>query len=165
MFQSEPLPYILRGKLYIERHTNNLYLPLLVCRYDLDACDIQEKFPENFTVTLNVAMSTEEDVSAKNQSHPWDNFSTKGLNPNILFTSKEEQATTLHKFGKNSPWFFTSLFCYLTEHLLFRPRRERKWFEHFIFIEPSCSESTLTSKETPSNWSKTACSTYSSRWG
>uniref|UniRef100_A0A4W3I012 Cyclin G associated kinase n=1 Tax=Callorhinchus milii TaxID=7868 RepID=A0A4W3I012_CALMI len=67
-------------------------------KYDLDACDIQEKYPDLFQVTLEVEVEPRDKVSSK--VPPWENFVTKGLNPKILFSSREEQQEMLSKFGK-----------------------------------------------------------------
>ncbi|KAM3846994.1 cyclin-G-associated kinase isoform 3-T3 [Vipera latastei] len=67
-------------------------------KYDLDACDIQEKYPDLFQVNLEV------EVEPRNkpimERVPWDNLNMKGLNPKILFSSREEQQEILSKFGK-----------------------------------------------------------------
>uniref|UniRef100_A0A2D4F1Q8 Cyclin-G-associated kinase n=1 Tax=Micrurus corallinus TaxID=54390 RepID=A0A2D4F1Q8_MICCO len=67
-------------------------------KYDLDACDIQEKYPDLFQVNLEV------EVGPRNkpivERAPWDNLNIKGLNPKILFSSREEQQEILSKFGK-----------------------------------------------------------------
>uniref|UniRef100_A0A8C6VKR9 Cyclin-G-associated kinase n=1 Tax=Naja naja TaxID=35670 RepID=A0A8C6VKR9_NAJNA len=67
-------------------------------KYDLDACDIQEKYPDLFQVNLEV------EVEPRNkpivERAPWDNLNIKGLNPKILFSSREEQQEILTKFGK-----------------------------------------------------------------
>ncbi|XP_062905278.1 cyclin-G-associated kinase isoform X2 [Mobula hypostoma] len=67
-------------------------------KYDLDACDIQEKYPDLFQVTLEVEVEPQENSRSNNP--PWENFMTKGLNPKILFSSREEQQEMLSKFGK-----------------------------------------------------------------
>ncbi|XP_036454144.1 cyclin-G-associated kinase isoform X3 [Colossoma macropomum] len=67
-------------------------------KYDLDACDIQEKYPDLFQVNLDVEVEPRDRPS--NKSPPWENFSTKGLNPKILFSSRDEQQEILAKFGK-----------------------------------------------------------------
>ncbi|KAL2091875.1 hypothetical protein ACEWY4_011673 [Coilia grayii] len=67
-------------------------------KYDLDACDIQEKYPDLFQVNLNVEVEPQDRPS--NKSPPWENFATKGLNPKILFSSRDEQQEILSKFGK-----------------------------------------------------------------
>ena len=67
-------------------------------RYDLDACDIQEKYPDLFQVNLDVEVEPRDRPSAK--TPPWEGFQTKGLNPKILFSSRDEQQEILSKFGK-----------------------------------------------------------------
>lgn len=69
-------------------------------RYDLDACDIQEKYPEGFTVTLHVEVH--DDSGGRASNDVWEGFSTKSLNPNILFSSNEEKQEVLQKFGECS---------------------------------------------------------------
>lgn len=63
----------------------------------MDACDIQEKYPDLFQVNLNVEVEPQDRPS--NKSPPWENFATKGLNPKILFSSRDEQQEILSKFG------------------------------------------------------------------
>ncbi|XP_020860932.1 LOW QUALITY PROTEIN: cyclin-G-associated kinase [Phascolarctos cinereus] len=67
-------------------------------KYDLDACDIQEKYPDLFQVNLEVEVEPRDRPSL--ETPPWDNLNMKGLNPKILFSSREEQQDILSKFGK-----------------------------------------------------------------
>ncbi|CAJ1069180.1 cyclin-G-associated kinase isoform X2 [Xyrichtys novacula] len=67
-------------------------------KYDLDACDIQEKYPDLFQVNLDIEVEPRDRPSAK--TPPWESFQTKGLNPKILFSSRDEQQEILSKFGK-----------------------------------------------------------------
>ncbi|KAM3611790.1 uncharacterized protein V6R79_024258 [Siganus canaliculatus] len=67
-------------------------------KYDLDACDIQEKYPDLFQVNLDIEVEPRDRPSTK--SPPWESFQTKGLNPKILFSSRDEQQEILSKFGK-----------------------------------------------------------------
>ncbi|NP_001016350.2 cyclin-G-associated kinase [Xenopus tropicalis] len=67
-------------------------------KYDLDACDIQEKYPDLFQVNLEVEVSSRDKQATS--SPPWENINTKRLNPKILFSSREEQQEMLSKFGK-----------------------------------------------------------------
>uniref|UniRef100_A0A669B2R6 Cyclin-G-associated kinase n=1 Tax=Oreochromis niloticus TaxID=8128 RepID=A0A669B2R6_ORENI len=67
-------------------------------KYDLDACDIQEKYPDLFQVNLDIEVEPRERPSTK--TPPWEGFQTKGLNPKILFSSRDEQQEILSKFGK-----------------------------------------------------------------
>lgn len=67
-------------------------------RYDLDACDIQEKYPDLFQVNLDIEVDPRDKPSTK--TPPWEGFQTKGLNPKILFSSRDEQQEILSKFGR-----------------------------------------------------------------
>ncbi|XP_072475847.1 cyclin-G-associated kinase isoform X4 [Notamacropus eugenii] len=67
-------------------------------KYDLDACDIQEKYPDLFQVNLEVEVEPRDRPSL--ETPPWDNLNMRGLNPKILFSSREEQQDILSKFGK-----------------------------------------------------------------
>ncbi|NWX33258.1 GAK kinase, partial [Notiomystis cincta] len=67
-------------------------------KYDLDACDIQEKYPDLFQVNLEVEVEPRDRPSCVQP--PWDNMNIKGLNPKILFSTREEQQEILSKFGK-----------------------------------------------------------------
>ncbi|XP_077126350.1 cyclin-G-associated kinase [Ranitomeya variabilis] len=67
-------------------------------KYDLDACDIQEKYPDLFQVNLEVEVSPRDRPA--NITPPWENLNTKRLTPKILFSSREEQQEMLSKFGK-----------------------------------------------------------------
>lgn len=71
---------------------------LFTCRYDLDACDIQEKYPDLFQVNLEVEVEPRDRPSR--DVPPWENTSLRGLNPKILFSNREEQQDILSKFGK-----------------------------------------------------------------
>ncbi|XP_012974068.1 cyclin-G-associated kinase isoform X3 [Mesocricetus auratus] len=65
-------------------------------KYDLDACDIQEKYPDLFQVNLEVEVEPRDRPSR--EAPPWENSSLRGLNPKILFSSREEQQDILSKF-------------------------------------------------------------------
>ncbi|XP_069092802.1 cyclin-G-associated kinase [Pleurodeles waltl] len=67
-------------------------------KYDLDACDIQEKYPDLFQVNLEVEVEPRDRPNS--DSLPWENINTKGLNPKILFSGRDEQQEILSKFGK-----------------------------------------------------------------
>ncbi|XP_072261115.1 cyclin-G-associated kinase isoform X2 [Pyxicephalus adspersus] len=67
-------------------------------KYDLDACDIQEKYPDLFQVNLEVEVSSRDRTA--NVTPPWENLNTKRLTPKILFSCREEQQEILSKFGK-----------------------------------------------------------------
>ncbi|XP_010113826.1 PREDICTED: cyclin-G-associated kinase [Chlamydotis macqueenii] len=70
-------------------------------KYDLDACDIQEKYPDLFQVNLEVEVESRDRPSC--EQPPWDNMNIKGLNPKILFSTREEQQEILSKFEGRSP--------------------------------------------------------------
>nr|XP_010307068.1 PREDICTED: cyclin-G-associated kinase [Balearica regulorum gibbericeps] len=70
-------------------------------KYDLDACDIQEKYPDLFQVNLEVEVEPRDRPSC--EQPPWDNMNIKGLNPKILFSTREEQQEILSKFEGKSP--------------------------------------------------------------
>ncbi|ELK24416.1 Cyclin-G-associated kinase [Myotis davidii] len=65
-------------------------------KYDLDACDIQEKYPDLFQVSLEVEVEPRDRPSR--EAPPWESSSMRGLNPKILFSSREEQQDVLSKF-------------------------------------------------------------------
>ncbi|XP_032488328.1 cyclin-G-associated kinase isoform X3 [Phocoena sinus] len=67
-------------------------------KYDLDACDIQEKYPDLFQVNLEVEVEPRDRPG--HEAPPWETASMRGLNPKILFSSREEQQDILSKFGK-----------------------------------------------------------------
>ncbi|NWW49860.1 GAK kinase, partial [Pedionomus torquatus] len=67
-------------------------------KYDLDACDIQEKYPDLFQVNLEVEVEPRDRPTC--EQPPWDNMNIRGLNPKILFSTREEQQEILSKFGK-----------------------------------------------------------------
>ncbi|XP_068399725.1 cyclin-G-associated kinase isoform X1 [Eschrichtius robustus] len=67
-------------------------------KYDLDACDIQEKYPDLFQVNLEVEVEPRDRPG--HEAPPWESASMRGLNPKILFSSREEQQDILSKFGK-----------------------------------------------------------------
>ena len=68
------------------------------CRYDLDACDIQEKYPDLFQVNLEVEVEPRDRPGR--EAPPWEGAGMRGLNPKILFSSREEQQDVLSKFGE-----------------------------------------------------------------
>ncbi|KAF4790737.1 Cyclin-G-associated kinase [Turdus rufiventris] len=70
-------------------------------KYDLDACDIQEKYPDLFQVNLEVEVEPRDRPSC--EQPPWDNMNIKGLNPKILFSTREEQQEILSKFDGKTP--------------------------------------------------------------
>eukprot|EP00058_Branchiostoma_floridae_P001782 XP_002587270.1 hypothetical protein BRAFLDRAFT_115879 [Branchiostoma floridae] len=66
-------------------------------KYDLDACDLADKYPDLFSVTFELSVGQE---PQKRSPVPWENFSPKGINPKILFTASEEYSQAIADFGK-----------------------------------------------------------------
>ncbi|XP_078575507.1 cyclin-G-associated kinase-like [Branchiostoma floridae x Branchiostoma japonicum] len=66
-------------------------------KYDLDACDLADKYPDLFSVTFELSVRQE---PQKRPPVPWENFSPKGINPKILFTASEEYSQAIADFGK-----------------------------------------------------------------
>uniref|UniRef100_A0A8C6YKC3 DnaJ heat shock protein family (Hsp40) member C6 n=1 Tax=Nothoprocta perdicaria TaxID=30464 RepID=A0A8C6YKC3_NOTPE len=67
-------------------------------RPELDACDSPDKYPQLFHVILDIEIQ-----SADRQTEltpPWENFTTKDINPSILFSSHQEHQDTLALAGK-----------------------------------------------------------------
>lgn len=83
--------------LFLFKYLYCICLSALALRYDLDACDIQEKYPDLFQVNLDIEVEPRDRPSTRNP--PWEGFQTKGLNPKILFSSRDEQQEMLSKFG------------------------------------------------------------------
>uniref|UniRef100_A0A7N6FHG1 Cyclin-G-associated kinase n=1 Tax=Anabas testudineus TaxID=64144 RepID=A0A7N6FHG1_ANATE len=79
--------------------TTVLFADVSTITYDLDACDIQEKYPDLFQVNLDIEVESR-DRPPSTKTPPWEGFQTKGLNPKILFSSRDEQQEILSKFGK-----------------------------------------------------------------
>ncbi|XP_008334591.1 cyclin-G-associated kinase-like isoform X2 [Cynoglossus semilaevis] len=79
---------------FVPRNATNVKF----AKYDLDACDIQEKYPDLFQVNLEIEVEPRDRPSTK--TPPWESFQTKGLNPKILFSTRDEQQEILSKFGK-----------------------------------------------------------------
>ncbi|XP_076871061.1 auxilin isoform X2 [Brachyhypopomus gauderio] len=60
---------------------------------DLDACDSPEKYPQLFHVLLEIEV--EDTEKQKDLTPPWEQFPTKDLSPNVLFSSHQEHKDTL----------------------------------------------------------------------
>ncbi|CAG5134697.1 unnamed protein product, partial [Candidula unifasciata] len=67
-------------------------------QYELDQLDTSEKYPEMFTVILDVTVSSSE-KSYGDRRLPWENFPAEKLTPKILFSSKEEAHQIFSEFG------------------------------------------------------------------
>lgn len=62
-------------------------------RPELDACDVPEKYPQLFQVTLDVELQPQD--KAVDLTPPWEHHCTKDINPSILFSSHQEHQDTL----------------------------------------------------------------------
>uniref|UniRef100_A0A8C4D1Y5 Auxilin n=1 Tax=Denticeps clupeoides TaxID=299321 RepID=A0A8C4D1Y5_9TELE len=60
---------------------------------ELDACDSPEKYPQLFQVLLD--MEVESTEKQKDLTPPWEQFPTKDLSPNVLFSSHQEHQEAL----------------------------------------------------------------------
>lgn len=74
----------------------------MVCsllRYELDQMDTPDKYPDLFSVSVDLAVSPNDRPQAEKQ-YPWFKFSTEKLTPRILFSGKDELHQALSEFGK-----------------------------------------------------------------
>ncbi|XP_064624452.1 cyclin-G-associated kinase-like isoform X2 [Lineus longissimus] len=67
---------------------------------DLDQLDTPDKYPEDFTVTLDVIPSPNQRPRTKDQTYPWDNFTPKGLSPKLLFLDREEMNQVISDYSQ-----------------------------------------------------------------
>ena len=72
---------------------------ILYYRFDLDQLDNPEKYPDLFSVSLDLIVSSNERPRTDSM-YPWEKFDTSKLNPRILFSSKDELHQILNDFGK-----------------------------------------------------------------
>ncbi|XP_016050673.1 cyclin-G-associated kinase isoform X2 [Erinaceus europaeus] len=79
---------------FVPRHATTVKF----AKYDLDACDIQEKYPDPFHVHLEVEVEPRDGPGR--EPPPWESGAVRALNPKILFSSREEQQDILSRFGK-----------------------------------------------------------------
>uniref|UniRef100_A0A8B9QCC2 DnaJ heat shock protein family (Hsp40) member C6 n=1 Tax=Apteryx owenii TaxID=8824 RepID=A0A8B9QCC2_APTOW len=86
----------------IQFHTGFIALGTTTLKFtkpELDACDSPDKYPQLFHVILDIEIQ-----SADRQTEltpPWENFTTKDINPSILFSSHQEHQDTLALAGKS----------------------------------------------------------------
>ncbi|MEE6494920.1 hypothetical protein FKM82_001898 [Ascaphus truei] len=82
--------------LQIQMHTGFVSLGTTVLKFikpELDACDSPEKYPPLFHVILDIEIeATDRDMDL---TPPWDNYTSKDINPSILFSSHQEQQDAL----------------------------------------------------------------------
>lgn len=85
-------------------------------RPELDACDSPDKYPQLFHVILEIEIqSTDRQTEL---TPPWENFTTKDINPTILFSSHQEHQDTLALAGESCIDLF-NLHAYLHAELCF----------------------------------------------
>lgn len=60
---------------------------------ELDACDSPEKYPQLFHVLLDIEVESTE--KQKDLTPPWEQFPTKDLSPNVLFSCHQEHQDAL----------------------------------------------------------------------
>ncbi|KAJ7411644.1 DnaJ heat shock protein family (Hsp40) member C6 [Pitangus sulphuratus] len=80
----------------IQFHTGFIALGTTTLKFtkpELDACDSPDKYPQLFHVILDIEIqSTDRQTEL---TPPWENFTTKDINPSILFSSHQEHQDTL----------------------------------------------------------------------
>ncbi|XP_066181442.1 auxilin [Sylvia atricapilla] len=87
----------------IQFHTGFIALGTTTLKFtkpELDACDSPDKYPQLFHVILDIEIQ-----SADRQTEltpPWENFTTKDINPSILFSSHQEHQDTLALAGRGA---------------------------------------------------------------
>ncbi|XP_027318199.1 auxilin isoform X1 [Anas platyrhynchos] len=85
----------------IQFHTGFIALGTTTLKFtkpELDACDSPDKYPQLFHVILEIEIqSTDRQTEL---TPPWENFTTKDINPTILFSSHQEHQDTLALAGK-----------------------------------------------------------------
>ncbi|KAF3819758.1 hypothetical protein GH733_015267 [Mirounga leonina] len=80
----------------LQFHTGFIPLETTVLKFtkpELDACDVPEKYPQLFQVTLDVELQPHDKVI--DLTPPWEHYCTKDINPSILFASHQEHQDTL----------------------------------------------------------------------
>lgn len=92
---------------------------LVPFRPELDACDSPDKYPQLFHVILDIEIQ-----SADRQTEltpPWENFTTKDINPSILFSSHQEHQDTLALAGEGCMDLFPLHDFSMPSWVLFNP--------------------------------------------
>ncbi|CAC5379615.1 GAK [Mytilus coruscus] len=67
-------------------------------QFDLDQLETADKYPDLFSVSLDVIVSPNERPRTDSM-YPWQKFDTQKLNPRVLFSSKDELYQVLNEFG------------------------------------------------------------------
>ncbi|XP_029474372.1 putative tyrosine-protein phosphatase auxilin isoform X2 [Rhinatrema bivittatum] len=85
----------------IQFHTGFISLGTTVLKFtkpELDACDSPDKYPQLFHIVLEIEIeSTDRQTDL---TPPWENFTTKDVNPSILFSSHQEHQDALALGGR-----------------------------------------------------------------
>ncbi|XP_026521498.1 putative tyrosine-protein phosphatase auxilin [Notechis scutatus] len=87
----------------IQFHTGFVPLESTTLKFtkpELDACDSPEKYPHLFHII--VEMEVDSTDRQTDLTPPWENFTTKDINPSILFSSPQEHQDTLALAGRSS---------------------------------------------------------------
>ncbi|XP_051997028.1 putative tyrosine-protein phosphatase auxilin isoform X6 [Xyrauchen texanus] len=80
----------------IQFHTGFIVPGTTVLKFlktELDACDSPEKYPQLFHVLLDIEVESTE--KQKDLTPPWEQFPTKDLSPNVLFSCHQEHQDAL----------------------------------------------------------------------
>ena len=88
-------------------------------RFDLDQLDTPDKYPDLFSVTLEVIVSPNEQPRTDSM-YPWEKFDTQKLNPRILFSSKDELYQVLNDFGNISKLSHKNSLLYIEKYVCWR---------------------------------------------
>lgn len=83
--------------LYSVEALSNKNSHTLVFRPELDACDSPDKYPQLFQVLLEIEVENTE--KQKDLTPPWEQFPTKDLSPNVLFSCHQEHKDALAVAG------------------------------------------------------------------
>ncbi|KAM5256934.1 auxilin [Ctenodactylus gundi] len=85
----------------LQFHSGFIPLDTTVLKFtkpELDACDVPEKYPQLFQVTLDVELQPQD--KAVDLTPPWEHYCAKDVNPGVLFSSHQEQQDTLALGGQ-----------------------------------------------------------------
>ncbi|EHB12300.1 Putative tyrosine-protein phosphatase auxilin [Heterocephalus glaber] len=87
--------------LQLQFHSGFIPLDTTVLKFtkpELDACDVPEKYPQLFQVTLDVELQLQD--KAVDLTPPWEHCCTKDVSPSVLFSSHQEHQDTLALGGQ-----------------------------------------------------------------
>uniref|UniRef100_A0A8D0H6S7 Auxilin n=1 Tax=Sphenodon punctatus TaxID=8508 RepID=A0A8D0H6S7_SPHPU len=85
----------------IQFHTGFIALGTTMLKFtkpELDACDYPDKYPQLFHVMLEIEIDAADRQT--DLTPPWENFTTKDINPSILFSSHQEHQDILALAGR-----------------------------------------------------------------